>query len=132
MINNHLDSSYIQTLSEIKAAVKTARIKASLSVNKEMLILYWQIGKIVLGRQEKEGWGAKIINRLSVDLQNEFSDMKPKAGFSATNIKYMRHFASAYPNLIEISHQPGDQLVVVAKDSPFLSIPWRHNTALLS
>ena len=81
-----IDKNYLQTLEELKSQIKTAQLKAHFAVNKELLILYWQIGKIILEKQEKEGWGAKITRRLSEDLGKEFSNMK---GFSYTNIRYM-------------------------------------------
>ncbi len=61
-----------------------------------MIQLYWEIGKFILAQQEKEGWGTKVIDRLSKDLRSEFTDMKD---LSARNLKYMRKFAEAYPNL---------------------------------
>ena len=75
---NHITNNttnYLNTLEDIKQRVKTAQIKAHFSVNREMLILYWQIGSIILHRQEKEGWGSKIIDRLSQDLKQEFSTL---------------------------------------------------------
>lgn len=60
-----------------------------------MICLYWKIGKAILEKQEVEGWGAKVIDRMSKDLCNEFPDMK---GFSARNIKYMRKFALSWDN----------------------------------
>jgi predicted nuclease of restriction endonuclease-like (RecB) superfamily len=85
------------------------------SLNQELLLLYWQIGRDILQRQEQEGWGAKIIDRLAKDLKREFPDM---TGFSLRNLKYMRSFAEAYPD---------EQIVqqVVAQ------IPWGHNVRLL-
>ncbi len=65
-INN--TQNYLQTLEAIKSKIKTAQIKAHLAVNKEMLTLYWQIGKTIIEKQEKEGWGTKITKRLSEDL----------------------------------------------------------------
>ena len=89
-----LPSGYLEVLEDIKERVRTARIRASLSVNRELIILYWEIGRLILERQEAEGWGAKVIDRLSVDLNREFPDQK---GFSARNLKYMRKFAENYP-----------------------------------
>jgi hypothetical protein len=77
------------------------------------LFLYWEIGHLILQRQEIEGWGAKVIDRLSVDLNREFPDQK---GFSARNLKYMRKFAENYPDM-EIVQQAAAQ------------IPWFHNCA---
>ena len=62
-------------------------IKASVSVNKELILLYWNIGKEILQRQQQEGWGTRVIDRLSADLKHTFPDM---TGFSSRNLKYMR------------------------------------------
>ena len=64
-----------------------------LTVNQEMVILYWQIGQNILQRQDQQGWGAKVIDRLSKDLSAEFPEIK---GFSTRNLKYMRKFAEAW------------------------------------
>ncbi len=86
-----------------------------LSVNRELILLYWQIGRDILERQSQAGWGAKIVERLSKDLHNDFPDM---AGFSPRNLKYMRGFAEAWPEE-SIVQQAAAQL------------PWFHNCLLL-
>ena len=65
MSGNILDKSYTQTLLEIKRMIDVSRRKAAFSINREMLILYWKIGHIILVRKEKEGWGTKIVKQLS-------------------------------------------------------------------
>lgn len=110
------DSNYIDFLNELKQHIQSARIKAALAVNQELLHLYWQIGYEICTRQQNEGWGSKVITRLAQDLRKEFPDM---SGFSQTNLKYMRAFAEAYSE-VEISQRCVGQL------------PWRHNIALLS
>ena len=102
--------SYISLLQTLKQEITQARIKAHLSVNKEMINLYWNIGKKILERQTDEGWGTKVIENISKDLRQEFPEMK---GLSAQNLKYMRKFAEEY-TLKEISQQAVDQ------------IPWGH------
>jgi len=99
-------SGYLEVLEDIKERVRTARIRASLSVNRELIILYWEIGRLILERQEAEGWGAKVIDRLSIDLNREFPDQK---GFSARNLKYMRKFSESYPDT-EIVQQAAAQI----------------------
>lgn len=138
------DKHYLSTLEEIKHKVKNAQIKAHFAVNREMLILYWQIGKTILEKQEAEGWGAKITRKLAEDLTIAFPQMK---GFSYTNIRYMQRFAENYPDLlicqqvagkletpafvqqtltqIENSHFINDRLGI------FLNIPWGHNMVIL-
>lgn len=88
---------------------------APLAVNRELVLLYWQIGRDILERQTREGWGARVIDRLSRDLRSEFPEMK---GFSARNLKYMRAFAQAWPDEAFVQQ-------VAAQ------IPWFHNCIIL-
>jgi predicted nuclease of restriction endonuclease-like (RecB) superfamily len=80
-------------LNDIKNKVSTAQQKAILAVNSELVILYWEIGNEILQNQTREGWGSKIIDSLSKELQSNFPLMK---GLSVRNLKYMRQFASLY------------------------------------
>jgi hypothetical protein len=72
-------SAYARLLEEIESRLRTAQIKASLSVNRQLIELYWQIGKSIVERQRDEGWGKSVVERLSKDLQREFPGI---AGFS--------------------------------------------------
>ena len=108
-------AEYGTWLDDLKKRVRTARQRAVLKVNLELIGLYWDIGHEILLRQERFGWGAKVIPRLSKDLLAEFPDMK---GFSRTNLKYMRMFAMAWTKS-QIGQAPLDQL------------PWYHQIALL-
>ncbi len=87
--------SYITILEELKSKIRRAQYKAVISANKEMIFLYWDIGDTILEEQQKLGWGAKVIDRLSKDLTNFFPNMK---GLSPRNLKYMRQFAQLYPD----------------------------------
>ena len=107
--------SYNNFLCDLKDRIRQSRVKAALAVNQELVLLYWQIGQDILKRQKSEGWGAKVVNRLARDLKIEFPEMK---GFSPRNLKYMRAFAEAYPDL-EFVHRAGAQ------------IPWKHNCTIL-
>ena len=78
----------------MKATIRTARLKAGLAVNRELVLLYWRIGKEILERQSAQGWGAKVIDQPARDLRAEFPDMR---GLSPRNMKYMRAFAEAWP-----------------------------------
>jgi predicted nuclease of restriction endonuclease-like (RecB) superfamily len=100
------DKRYIDVLNLLKEKIRKARYKAALTVNYELLKIYWEVGKTILEQQKEEGWGAKIIDRLAVDLKVEFPDFK---GLSIRNLKYMRAFADAYPDLI-IMQQAAAQL----------------------
>jgi predicted nuclease of restriction endonuclease-like (RecB) superfamily len=99
----------------LKTRIRTAQLRASLAVNRELMLLYWHIGREILKRQQEEGWGSKVVNRLAQDLKREFPDIK---GFSRTNLLYMRAFAEAYP----------DEAIVLRSAG---QIPWRHNQVLL-
>ena len=88
-----LPEGYPEFIVSLKQRIRLAQVKAALSVNRELVLLYWQIGKDILTRQEREGWGAKVIDRLSSDLIHEFPEMK---GFSVRNLKYMQKFARAW------------------------------------
>ena len=112
---DNLDKSYIKTLDELKTAIKTAQIKAVLSVNSELVILYWNIGKIILKQQKEQGWGTKVVEMLANDLQKSFPNMK---GLSFRNLNYMRKFAEIYPDYLILQQ-------LVAK------LPWGHNIALI-
>jgi predicted nuclease of restriction endonuclease-like (RecB) superfamily len=90
-------------------------MQAAVSVNRELILLYCEIGRLILQRQAAEDWGAKVIDRLAVDLGREFPEQK---GFSARNLKYMRRFAESYPER-EIVQQAAAQ------------IPWFHNCVIL-
>lgn len=87
---------YNGLLAEIRARVQTAQISATLRVNAEMLLMYWDIGQMISQRQQQEGWSASVIPRLVNDLKNEFPALK---GFSERNLGYMLSFYKTYPNL---------------------------------
>jgi predicted nuclease of restriction endonuclease-like (RecB) superfamily len=91
-----LPEDYPEFIASLKQRIRSAQVKATVSVNRELVLLYWQIGTDILTRQEREGWGSKVIDRLSSDLMHEFSDMK---GFSVRNLKYMRKFAGAWRDI---------------------------------
>jgi len=106
---------YGDWLKELKNRIHSAQQRASLAVNRELVLLYWQIGQDILTRQAQQGWGAKVIERLARDLRSAFPDMK---GFSPRNLKYMRAFAEAWPD-VQFVQQAAAQL------------PWGHNLVLL-
>ncbi len=108
-------AGYGELLENLKLRIRKAQVRAALAVNRELVLLYWQLGREILARQREEGWGARVIDRHSHDLRRAFPDM---AGFSARNLKYMRAFAEAYPD------EPFVQ-------QPVAQIPWGHNTVLL-
>ena len=90
-----LPGDYAETLAEIKQRIQQERLRVVLTANSAMVLLYWDIGRMILDRQQREGWGARVIDRLAADLREDFSNMK---GLSPRNLKYMRAFAAAWPN----------------------------------
>ena len=83
-------------LKELKERIHKAQQRATLAVNRELVVLYWQIGRDILDRQAEQGWGAKVIDRLAHDLRSPFPQMK---GFSPRNLKYMRAFAHTWTDV---------------------------------
>ena len=106
---------YAELFDQLKARIESARLRASLAVNRELVLLYWSIGRDILDRQARLGWGAKVVDQLAADLRRAFPEMK---GFSPRNLKYMRAFAEAWPDA---------QIVQQA----VAQIPWGHNVRLL-
>ncbi|MBF8275625.1 MAG: hypothetical protein HW390_698 [Candidatus Brocadiaceae bacterium] len=120
-------SFYSNLLTEIKDRIRLAQTKAVLSANAEMITMYWDIGRIILDRQQLEGWGAGVIPRLSKDIHNELPEVK---GFSERNIGYMIRFAREYSELI-ILQQPVAKIKARRETSLMTQlvpqIPWGHN-----
>ncbi len=86
--------NYKELLTEIKNRIREAQLKAMMAANSQMLLLYWQMGQHIIQNQKAEGWGAKIIEKLSGDLKKEFPELK---GFSTRNLLYMKQFSEDYP-----------------------------------
>lgn len=106
---------YDEFLHNLKERIRNSQVRAALAVNRELVLLYWQIGCEILKRQKEQGWGSKVIEKLAKDLKREFPDI---SGFSRSNLLYMRAFAEAYPD-----EQFVQQLVG--------QIPWGHNVRIL-
>ncbi|MDB5789437.1 PDDEXK nuclease domain-containing protein [Caballeronia mineralivorans] len=113
--NDSWGDDYRRWLAELKQRVERTRLRAVTSVNRELVTLYWQIGREILDRQQRQGWGAAVVDRLARDLKAAFPDMR---GFSPRNLKYMRSLAQAWPDA-EFVQQPAAQL------------PWFHLCTLL-
>lgn len=88
-------SGYVEWIADLKVRIRAAQQRAALAVNAEMLQLYWQIGRDILDRQAKAGWGTKILAQIEADLRAECPEMH---GFSRSNLLYMRAFAEAWPD----------------------------------
>src|SRR6266487_4364024 len=87
-------AGYADLLADIKTRVRTAQVRAAFVVSRELILLYWSIGRDILNRQQAEGWGTKVIERLTKDLGAEFPGVE---GFSSRNLKYMLSLAEAWP-----------------------------------
>lgn len=89
-----MDKQYKELFLQVKGQIANAQVKAVSASNKEMLLLYWRLGHLILFNQYRQAWGAKVIDLLSNDLKKELPHLK---GFSVRNLKYMRKFALEYP-----------------------------------
>ncbi|MFH0796132.1 MAG: PDDEXK nuclease domain-containing protein [Candidatus Omnitrophota bacterium] len=136
-----LPSTYAAVLEDIKCRIRTAQVKASLSVNRELIRLYWDVGRIIVERQRNEGWGKSVVERLATDIQQEFPGV---SGFSPQNIWKMRSFYIAWTDQVrnlsrtvrEI-HKPQNLSQLVREmdgrnlPNAAAEIPWGHNTELI-
>lgn len=109
------EENYSAFLGDLKSKIRRSQVLAATALNKEVILLYWQIGQKILQQQRVQGWGAKVIARLAQDLRREFPQM---SGFSPRNLNYMRTFAEAYA-----SEEIVQQLLH--------KIPWGHHVKLL-
>lgn len=106
---------YGELLDVVRTRIREARFNAAVAVNRELVVLYWQIGHEILVRQRAAGWGGRVVERLGMDLRREFPELR---GLSRTNLLYARAFAEAYPDETLVRQLVGQ-------------IPWGHNTILL-
>jgi predicted nuclease of restriction endonuclease-like (RecB) superfamily len=111
-----LPAGYAEWLGDLKRRIQSARTRAALAANAEQLALYHDIGREILDRQAQQGWGAKVVDRLALDLRDAFPEMR---GFSSRNLKYMRQFAEQCPD-----QRFGQQAAA--------QMPWFHIVTLLT
>ena len=130
-------SGFAALVTEVKGRIQAAQTRAVLAVNAELVRLYWDIGRIIDERQQREGWGAAVIPRLAVSLHNELPDVK---GFSERNIKRMLAFYREYRGLVASSPQAATQIapaskvtqpVALLQESVFWTVPWAHHVILI-
>lgn len=114
-LSSPLPQNYETFLQDLKEDIRRSQVEAAQNLNQHIILLYWRIGQNILERQQREGWGAKVIVRLAKDLHREFPHMQ---GFSRTNLLYMRTFAESYPDEAIVQD-------VVSK------IPWGHNIKII-
>jgi hypothetical protein len=86
-------TNYTKFLISLKTKIRSAQFKGAIAVNRELIKLYWEIGKDIFEKQEKEGWGTHVLERVAKDLQNDFPGVE---GFSIRNIFRMKAFYNAY------------------------------------
>lgn len=135
-----LPAGYHELLEDLKSRVRTAQLKATFAANRELIQLYWDIGRLIVERQDQEGWGKSVVERLAADIQRAFPGMQ---GFSARNVWRMRTFYLAYRSIVSILPQ-----AVAETGKPILptalaefggsnlpqavaEIPWGHNVLIL-
>lgn len=116
-----IPSGYKKLLEELKTRIHASQIKAAVRVNEELIKLYWEIGRQIVERQENEGWGTQVLERLARDLQNAFPGV---GGFSRANVFKMRAFYLAYQKVSQVVRQ--------MEELPIFRIPWGHNILLLT
>ena len=110
-----IDKNYVSFFNTIKSKILSARIRAYRGLNRELIKLYWDLGKTIVKRQKEHGWGESIVEKLSKDLNTEFEG---REGFSSHNLWRMRDFYLEYKDYPKLA-----QLV--------LEIPWGHNVLIL-
>src|SRR5271169_6317492 len=136
-----LPAGYTTLLADLKARVRAAQLRAVVSVNRELILLYWDIGKIIVEAQKTKGYGKQVVERLAEDLQKEFPGT---AGFSPQNVWFMRSFYLAWPAMPQklsqvvresktaILSQPVRESATSAPPAPISELPWGHNRLLLT
>ena len=135
-----LPAGYPHLLADLKARVRAAQLRAAVSVNRELILLYWDIGRIIAQAQKSKGYGKQVVERLAEDLREAFPQMD---GFSPRNVWRMRAFYLAWTENSQKHQQPGGNLnpkilpqLVAELDGhnlpqPVAEIPWGHNVLLL-
>ncbi len=140
--------TYPELLQEVKDRIREAQVQATMSANAELLLMYWDVGRIIAERRNAEGWGSKVIQRLSRDIRNDLPEVK---GFSERNLKRMQAFYKEYQDLpfgpTPLAQMPegeaiGSTPLALLEKNPadnerarmlrhVFRLPWAHNVALL-
>lgn len=121
----HLDTEYASWIHEVKERYRNTQIKAAVKVNSEQLLFNWMLGRDLVTRKAEEKWGAGIVEQISLDLQNEFPNIK---GFSTTNLWYMKQWYSFYSSDLERLQQLVGEIVF---PSLFAFVPWGHHIQII-
>ena len=130
-----IDSEYIEWLKAIKQQIRSTKIRMIKTANTELIHFYWRLGQIISLKLKEQNWGDKVINKLSIDLRNEFPDMQ---GFSRQNLYYSKNFYEFYARQIHISPnnsivpQVEGQLQIADNYKIIFDIPWGHQKVIIS
>jgi predicted nuclease of restriction endonuclease-like (RecB) superfamily len=134
----NINNEYKLWLTELKNKIQQSQIKASISVNSEMILLYWDLGKQIVEKQQNAKWGTGFIEQLSNDLKTDFPDMK---GFSRSNLFDMKKFYLFHNQYDKNVHQLDGQIEnkiihqLGGQSSMPLNlcckIPWKHNVVII-
>ena len=124
-------AGYADWVRELKARYQAAQIKAAVSVNQDMLMFYWSLGKDIVEKDAENTWGSGFYRTLSADLKKSLPEVK---GFSERNLHYMKAYylltsklTAGMPQPVAETPDPGNLPQPVAKTiEPFFSIPWGH------
>jgi predicted nuclease of restriction endonuclease-like (RecB) superfamily len=129
------NDSCLSLLADIKERVSQAQVRAHLAVSRELILLYWSIGRDIVTRQKTQGWGKAVIEKLAADIQSEFPGLE---GFSANNVWRMRAFYLAcleFQSLPQrVAEKAAQKLAQPAQELPppeLTMIPWYHNVLLV-
>ena len=123
-----LPSGYVEFLTELKTRIRSAQIRAAVSVNRELVLLYWDIGRQIVERQKNTKWGTHVLGRLAQDLQREFPGV---GGFSEGNLRRIRAFYLTYSQGTPIHAQAVRELGLQKLLQLLSAIPWGHNVLLV-
>lgn len=124
---------YPELLADIQQRIRAAQVRTAMAGNASMLMLYWEIGGVLVNRQKKEGWGAAVLTRLAADLHNELPEVK---GFSVRNLKLMTQFFREYPDFAAIGQPPvaqssADSAAAQIWRRAVSQLTWAHNVILI-
>lgn len=122
-MKNSIELTYKDWLKQLKERVRSSQQKAAVSVNRELIMLYWSLGEDIANKQLEATYGSGFFDNLSKDLKEEFPEMK---GFSPTNLKYCKRLYSFYSQNITIRQQAADEFI-----DKLVCIPWGHHIEIL-
>lgn len=116
------EQDFVALVSEVKEEIRSARLRASVRVNSELIRLYWRLGMHIAREQERHSWGDGFLKALSTELTRAFPEMK---GLSYTNLRYVKQWYSFYSSAI-------CQQLVGKLGETFFEVPWGHHLYILS